>query len=94
MHLVKAFTQLHIRKIPNVYILKRYTCDVRSFVEWDWNDMPKGGQYGNREDMRFTKLVPGVMGIAGQGQSLIMHVKRLMKRQWISELSSNQYRRT
>jgi hypothetical protein len=67
MHLVKAFTQLHIRKIPNGYILKRYTRDVRSFVEWDWNDMPKGGQYGNREDMRFTNLVPGVMGIARAG---------------------------
>jgi hypothetical protein len=63
MHLVKAFTQLHVRKIPNGYILKRYTRDARSFVEWDQNDMPKGGQDGNREDMRFTKLVPIVIGI-------------------------------
>jgi hypothetical protein len=43
MHLVKAFTQLHVRKIPNGYILKRYTRDARSFVQWDRNDMPKDG---------------------------------------------------
>jgi hypothetical protein len=29
--------------------------------------MPKGGQDGNREDMRFAKLVPVVMGIARVG---------------------------
>jgi hypothetical protein len=63
MHLVKAFTQLHVMKIPNVYILKRYTRDARSFVEWDQNDMLKDGQDGNREEMRFAKLVPVVMGI-------------------------------
>jgi hypothetical protein len=67
MRLIKAFTQLHIRKIPSAYILKRYTHDARSFVEWDQNDMPRGGQDGNREDMRFAKLVPTVMGIARAG---------------------------
>jgi hypothetical protein len=35
MHLVKAFTQLHVRKIPSAYILKRYTHNARYFVEWD-----------------------------------------------------------
>jgi hypothetical protein len=58
MQLVKAFTQL-----PNVYILKRYTRDVRSFIEWDQNDMQKDGQDVNRADMRFAKLVPIVIGI-------------------------------
>jgi hypothetical protein len=64
MHLVKAFTQLHVRKIPSAYILKRYTRDVRSFVEWDQNDMPRGGQDGNMEDMRFVKLVVVVLFFA------------------------------
>jgi hypothetical protein len=64
MHLVKAFTQLHVRKIPNGYILKRYTRDARSFVQWDRNDMPKDGQDGNREDMRFAKHVLVVMDIS------------------------------
>jgi hypothetical protein len=63
MHLVKAFTQLYVRKIPIGYILKQYTHDARSFVEWDQNDMPKDGQNGNREDTRFAKHVPIVMGI-------------------------------
>jgi hypothetical protein len=67
MHLVKAFTKLHVRKIPSAYILKRYTRDARSFIEWDQNDMLKGGQDGTREEMRFTKLVPVVMGIARAG---------------------------
>jgi hypothetical protein len=49
MHLVKVFTQLHIRKIPNGYILKRYTSDARSFVKWDQNDMSKDGQDRNRK---------------------------------------------
>jgi hypothetical protein len=57
MHLVKVFTQLHVRKIPSAYILKRYTHDARSFVESDRNDMPKGGQDRNREDMRLAKRV-------------------------------------
>jgi hypothetical protein len=67
MHLVIAFTQLYARKIPSGYILQRYTRDARSFVEWDQNDMTKGGQDGNREDMRFAKLAPVVMGIARAG---------------------------
>jgi hypothetical protein len=29
--------------------------------------MPKGGQDGNKKDMRFAKLVPVVMGIARAG---------------------------
>jgi hypothetical protein len=57
MHHIKAFTQLHIKKIPNAYILKRYTRGARSFIEWDPNDMPKDGQDKNRADMRFAKLV-------------------------------------
>jgi hypothetical protein len=67
MHLVKVFTQLHVRKIPSAYILKWYTHDARSFIEWDRIDMPKGGQDGNKEDMRFARLVPVVTGIAQVG---------------------------
>jgi hypothetical protein len=67
IHLVKEFTQLPVRKIPSAYILKRYTRDARSFVEWNRNDMLKGGQDGNREDMRFAKLVSFVMGITRAG---------------------------
>jgi hypothetical protein len=67
MHLTKAFSQLHVRKIPNGYILKRYTHAARSFNEWDQNDMPKDGQDRNMEDMRFAKLVPVVMGVARAG---------------------------
>jgi hypothetical protein len=67
MHLVKAFTHLQIKKIPIKYILKRYTWNARSYVEWDKNDMVKGGLGANQEQMWFTKLVPVVMGIARAG---------------------------
>jgi hypothetical protein len=72
MHLVKPFTQLQITKILREYILKWYTRDARSFVEWDRNDMVrndmvKGGVDRNDERMRFAKLVPAVMGIARAG---------------------------
>jgi hypothetical protein len=67
MHLVKAFTQLQSRKLPNRCLLKHYTRDAKSFVEWDKNDVVKGRQGGNNEQMQFTKCVPIVMGIARAG---------------------------
>jgi hypothetical protein len=91
MYLVKAFTQLHVKKIPNAYMLKRYTCVARSFVEWDRNDMPKDGQDRNIGDMRLAKLVPVIMGIARQARSLIVRVRRLMKDQQLSWPSLKQY---
>jgi hypothetical protein len=56
-----------LKKIPSKYILKRYTRGARSVVEWDRNDMVKGGHDGSNEHMRFAKLVPVVMGIARAG---------------------------
>jgi hypothetical protein len=29
MHIIRAFTHLQVRKIPEKYILKRFTCDAR-----------------------------------------------------------------
>jgi hypothetical protein len=94
MHLVKTFTQLHVRKIPSAYILKQYTHDGRSFIQWDRNDMPKGGQDGNREDMRFTKLVLDVMGIAWAGTKSDYacdeaHEKSVALRDVIDSISAN-----
>jgi hypothetical protein len=67
MHLVKVFTHLQVDKIPGKYILKWYTRGARYVVEWDRNDVVKGGVDGNNEQMRFAKLVPIVMGIARAG---------------------------
>jgi hypothetical protein len=50
MHLVKAFTQLQIKKIPSKYILKCYSRDASSIVGWDKNDMVRGGQDGSEEE--------------------------------------------
>jgi hypothetical protein len=35
---LRAFTQLQIKKKLSKYILKRYTQDARSYVEWDRNE--------------------------------------------------------
>jgi hypothetical protein len=67
MHLVKAFMHLQIEKIPSKYILKCYTRGARSVVEWDRNDMVKGGRDGSNEQMRFIKRILVVMGIARAG---------------------------
>jgi hypothetical protein len=67
MQLVKAFTQLQIKKIPSKYILKRYSRDARSIVGWDRNDIVRGGRDGSEEETRFVKLVPLMMGLARAG---------------------------
>jgi hypothetical protein len=67
MHLVKAFTQLQIKKILSKYILKRYSRDAWSIDGWDRNDIVRGGRDGSEEETRFTKLVPLMMGIARAG---------------------------
>jgi hypothetical protein len=56
-----------LKKIPSKYILKCYTRGVRFVVEWDRNDVVKGGRDGSNEQMRFAKLVRVVMGIARVG---------------------------
>jgi hypothetical protein len=67
MQLVKAFTQLQIKKIPRKYILKRYSRDARSIVGWDMNGIVRGGRDGSEEETRFAKLVPLMMGLARAG---------------------------
>jgi hypothetical protein len=63
----EGITQLQVQKIPNKYILKRYTWDARSFVEWGRNDVVKGGQDENNEQLWFAKLVSVVMDIVRVG---------------------------
>jgi hypothetical protein len=36
-------------------------------VEWDKNDVVRGGSNGNQEQLRFVKLIPVVMGITRVG---------------------------
>jgi hypothetical protein len=67
MHLVKAFTQLQIKKILSKYILKHYSRDAQSIVGWDRNDIVRGGRDGSEEETWFAKLVPLMMGIARAG---------------------------
>jgi hypothetical protein len=64
MHLLRAFTCLQIKKILSKYILKHYTRDARSYVEWNRNGVVQGGSNGNKEQLCFVKLIPVVMGIA------------------------------
>ena len=80
MHLVKAFTHLQIKKIPSKYILKRYTRDAKSFVEWDRNDMVNSRQDGMEEQLRFTKLVPVAMGLARAGSKSDYAYEETLKR--------------
>jgi hypothetical protein len=93
MHLVKAFTHLQVEKIPSKYILKCYTRGVRFVVEWDRNDVVKGGHDESNEEMRFAKLVPVVMSIARVGSK-----SEYMRRHWkdlkLLEISLKQFQLT
>jgi hypothetical protein len=69
-----------LKKVPNKYILKCYTRGARSVVEWDRNDVVKGGGDGSNEHMRFAKLVPVVMGIARAGSKSEYVYEEALKR--------------
>jgi hypothetical protein len=94
MHLVKAFTHLQVEKNPSKYILECYTRGVRSVVEWDRNDVVKGGPDGSNELMRFAKLVPVVMGIARAGANQNMCMRRHWKDLKLLETSLKQFQLT
>ena len=49
MHILKVFTQLQLEEIPAKYILKRYTKDARSKVEWEKHDVVQVGPKGNTD---------------------------------------------
>jgi hypothetical protein len=38
MHVIRAFTHLQVKKIPEKYILRRYTRDARQEVPLDRHD--------------------------------------------------------
>jgi hypothetical protein len=80
MHLLRAFTWLQIKKILSKYILKRYTRDARSYVEWDRNGMVQGGSNGNQEQLCFLKLIPVVMGVARAGSKSAYAYEETLKR--------------
>ena len=61
MHIIRAFTHLQVRKIPEKYILKRYTRDAREVVMWDRHDGVRIGAQVSKEQCRMSKLLPKLM---------------------------------
>ena len=67
MHIIRAFTQLQVRKIPEKYILKRYTRDAREEVMWDRHDGVRIGAQASKEQCRMSKLLPKLMRLGRAG---------------------------
>ena len=52
MHIIRAFTHLQVRRIPERYILKRYTRDAKEEVTWDRHDGVRIGAQASKEQCR------------------------------------------
>ncbi|KAL6644101.1 hypothetical protein ACP70R_018867 [Stipagrostis hirtigluma subsp. patula] len=79
-HLIWAFTHLQVGKIPGHYILKRYTRDAMSVVEWDRHDIPDTGPSGTTQQMRLLKLIPIVMAATRSGSRSDYAFEETMRR--------------
>ena len=67
MHIIRAFTHLQVRKIPEKHILKRYTRDAREEVLWDRHDGVRIGAQASKEQCRMFKLLPKLMRLGRTG---------------------------
>ena len=67
MHIIRAFTQLQVKKIPEKYILKRYTRDAREEVMWDMHDGVRIGAQASKEQCMMSKLLPKLMRLGRVG---------------------------
>ena len=67
MHIIRAFTHLQVRKIPEKYKLKRYTRDAREEVMWDRHDGVRIGAQASKEQCRMSKLLPKLMRLGRAG---------------------------
>jgi len=67
MHIIRAFTHLQVRRIPERYILKRYTRDAKEEVTWDRHDGVRIGAQASKEQCRMSKLLPKLMRLGRDG---------------------------
>ena len=67
MHIIRAFTHLQVRRIPERYILKRYTRDAKEEVTWDRHDGVRIGAQASKEQCRMSKLLPKLMRLGRAG---------------------------
>ena len=67
MHIIRAFTHLQARKIPEKYIQKRYTRSARQEVTWDRHDGVLIGPAASQEQTRMSSLLPKLMKLGRAG---------------------------
>jgi len=67
MHIIRAFTHLQVRKIPEKYIRKRYTRSARQEVTWDRHDGVLIGPAASQEQTRMSSLLPKLMKLGRAG---------------------------
>jgi hypothetical protein len=67
MHIIRAFTHLQVRNIPEKYIRKRYTRSARQEVPWDRHDGVRIGPAASQEQTRMSSLLPKLMKLGRAG---------------------------
>ncbi|XP_066320195.1 protein FAR1-RELATED SEQUENCE 5-like [Miscanthus floridulus] len=67
MHIIRAFTHLQVKKIPEKYIQKRYTRSARQEVTWDRHDGVLIGPAASQEHTRMSSLLPKLMKLGRAG---------------------------
>jgi hypothetical protein len=67
MHIIRVFTHLHVWRILEKYVLKRYTRDAREEVAWDRHDGVRIGGRASKEQNQISKLLPKLMRLGRAG---------------------------
>jgi predicted GNAT family acetyltransferase len=67
MHVIKAFTHMQVKNIPEKYILRCYTRNARSVVPWDRHDV-RVATHADTEQTRMSKLLPKLMCMGRAGR--------------------------
>ncbi|CAN6363508.1 unnamed protein product [Urochloa humidicola] len=66
-HMIRVFMHLQVCRIPEEYILKRYTRNAREEVPWDRHDAVRIRPEASKEQTRLSKLLPMLMRLGRAG---------------------------
>lgn len=67
VHLLRAFIHVQLEKIPEKYILRRYTKYARQEVGFDTHDKLPAGEDGVKQSYRLKRLASKAMAAARSG---------------------------
>ena len=79
VHLLRAFINVQVDKIPREYIFKRYTRFARREVDFDTSDKLLTGEDGNTQSYRTKTLIPKALKAVRSGSMSNAAYRRLLE---------------